>query len=156
MVFAENTHMGAAHVGITPNCWVQDANHPDRGRQGVKRRGVHIRDLGCLPLVVFRETLPKELQYVSRRSGVHHLRAGRLPGLALGPDHALQGRARHGKASFRAAESLQQGRQCGGRFAASLSVHQCRDPLDAVMRCDGGRSRKVNLADRAAHQGHAS
>ena len=42
-----------------------------------------------------------------------------------------------------------------GRLGASLIVHQRRDSLDVVMRCEGGRSHEVGLVDRAAHQGHA-
>ena len=156
VVFAESTHMEAAHLGIRRNRWVQEADDPDSGRQRVQRRGIHIRELSRLPPIVFPETLPDEWQYMPRRSGVHLLRAGRLPRLALGPDHALQGRAGHRKVSFRAAEGLHQGRHCGGRFAASLDVHQRCDPLDAVMCYDGGRGSKVGLVDRAATQGQVS
>ena len=37
--------------------------------------------------------------------------------------------------------------------AALLPPWTC-DPLEAVVRRDGGRSRKVGLVDRVAHQGH--
>ena len=70
-------------------------------------------DSSSTGLVVHPETLPNELQNMPWWSGVHHLRVGCIPALALGPNHALQGRARHRKIGLRAAESLQQGRHYG-------------------------------------------
>ena len=68
----------------------------------------------------------------------------------------MQGSARQRKASFSAAESLQHGRQRGGRLAAIMDLHQRRDPLDAVMRRDASLSRNVGLVDHAAHKRHTS
>ena len=99
-----------------------------------------------------RGDAPRRVAIRAWAGGGSHLRTGRLLGLALGLAHTLQGHARYRKASFRAADSLKQGRN---RVATSLDVHLHRDLLDAVMRCDGGHSDKVGLVDRAAHQGHA-
>ena len=156
VVHAKGPHVEPAYVGIHQDRRVENADDPDCGRQGVKRRWIYVRELGHLPLVVFREALPDKLQDMPRRCGVHHLWVGRLPGLALGQHHALQGRARNRQAGLQSAESPRQGRHCGGRLAAPLDVHQRRDSLDVVMRCEGGRCREVGLVDRAAHQGHAS
>ena len=95
VVLAKGTHVDPTYVGIRQDHRVPNADDPDCGRQGVQRRWIYVRELSRLPLVILWETLLDELQNMPRRSGVHHLRVGRLPGLALGPNHALQGRARY-------------------------------------------------------------
>ena len=40
-------------------------------------------------------------------------------------------------------------------MGAALDVHQGGDPLDGVMGRKGGRSREVDIVDRAAYQRHA-
>ena len=106
VVLAKGTHVEPTYVGVRQDRRVQDADHPDSGRQGIQRRRIHIQELRRLPVVIFWEALPDELQDEPRRRGVYDLRVGRLLGRALTAHHALQGRARHRQAGPRPAEGL--------------------------------------------------
>ena len=61
VVRAEGTNVEPRYVGICRDRWVHNAEDPDCGRQWVQRRGIYVRELSRLPLVILRETLPERV-----------------------------------------------------------------------------------------------